>query len=135
MRGKQAIYGDWGALFNDQTAVKPTIDFLFKYTAQLKIQLIKRRLQIAVVDLNTPGKLCNVGTAAGSASSSSLSWEMRLHGYSSLSPHEFLLRLLFNLSCDSQNNVLNFKLWKHKIKLIRRKQQQNNADLLMHNAQ
>lgn len=34
-------------MFNDRIAAKTTIDFLSKYTAPLKIQLIKRRLQIA----------------------------------------------------------------------------------------
>lgn len=44
---KQTIYGNRRALFNDRIAAKTTIDFLSKYTAPLKIQLIKRQLQIA----------------------------------------------------------------------------------------
>lgn len=43
----QTIYGNRRALFNDRIAAKTTIDFLSKYTAPLKIQLIKRRPQIA----------------------------------------------------------------------------------------
>lgn len=49
------------SLLNDQTAAKTSIDFLVKYTAQLKIQQIKRRLQIAAVDLDMVGKLNNMG--------------------------------------------------------------------------
>lgn len=49
------------SLLNDQTAAKTSIDFLVKYTAQLKIQQIKRRLQIAAVDLDMLGKLNNMG--------------------------------------------------------------------------
>lgn len=47
----ETIYGNQGASLNDQTAAKTSIDFLVKYTTQLKIQLIKRRLQIVAVDL------------------------------------------------------------------------------------
>lgn len=61
---KETIYGNRGALLNDQTAAKTSIDFLVKYTAQLKIQLIKRRPQIAAADLDTLGKLGNVGPPA-----------------------------------------------------------------------
>lgn len=50
---KQTIYGNRRALFNDRIAAKTTIDFLSKYTAPLKIQLIKRRLQIAAAAANT----------------------------------------------------------------------------------
>ena len=57
----ETIYGNRGALLNDQTAAKTSIDFLVKYTAQLKIQLIKRRPQIAAADVDTLGKLGNVG--------------------------------------------------------------------------
>lgn len=49
------------SLLNDETAAKTSIDFLVKYTAQLKIQQIKRRLQIAAVDLDMLGKLNNMG--------------------------------------------------------------------------
>lgn len=51
-------------MLNDQTAAKTSIDFLVKYTAQLKIQLIKRRLQIGTADLDMLGKLGNVGLPA-----------------------------------------------------------------------
>ncbi len=57
----ETIYGNQGASLNDQTAAKTSIDFLVKYTTQLKIQLIKRQLQIAVADLDMLGKLGNVG--------------------------------------------------------------------------
>lgn len=60
MRGKQTIYGKWKALFNDRLAAKTTIDFLVKHTAQLKVQLIKGRLQSAVVDLDMLRKLGNM---------------------------------------------------------------------------
>lgn len=40
----ETIYGNRGALLNDQAAAKTAIDFLVKYTAQLKIQLIKRQV-------------------------------------------------------------------------------------------
>lgn len=39
-----------GPFFNDRIAAKTTIDFLNKYTAPLKIQLIKRKLQIAAAE-------------------------------------------------------------------------------------
>lgn len=48
----KTIYGNQGAMLSDRTAAKTSIDFLLKYTAQLKIQLIKRRVRIAAADLD-----------------------------------------------------------------------------------
>lgn len=60
----ETIYGNQGAGRNDQTAAETSIDFPFKYTTQLKIQLIKRQLQIAAADLETLPRLADPGLPA-----------------------------------------------------------------------
>lgn len=85
----ETIYGNQGASLNDQTAAKISIDFLVKYTAQLKIQLIKRRLQIGAADLDMLEKLGNMQppAAVGELHAFILSfslltavqWEINLH--------------------------------------------------------
>lgn len=89
----ETIYGNRGALLNDQTAAKTSIDFLVKYTAQLKIQLIKRRPQIAAADVDMLGKLGNVGLPAAVrelhdfilAFITAVQWENRLKRYHAFS--------------------------------------------------
>lgn len=60
----ETIYGNQGAGRNDQTAAETSIDFPFKYTTQLKIQLIKRQLQIAAADLEMLPRLADPGPPA-----------------------------------------------------------------------
>lgn len=82
-------------MLNDHTAAKTSIDFLVKYTTQLKIQLLKRRLQIAAVDLDMLGKLVNVGPSAAVRELhdftltfsliTTVQWEMKPHRYYSFS--------------------------------------------------
>lgn len=83
----ETTYGNQGALLNNQTAAKTSIDFLVKYTAQLKIQLIKSQIQVAAMGLNMLGKLVVLPPAVSElhvfilafSLITEVKWDVRLH--------------------------------------------------------